>query len=253
MVEPVVDGAEFVACPPEGRRYVVTRRVRGRDVTPSARLKLDVLAGMLEDVAGDDVDDVGIRGAWVLRRVALRFGDLPRFSDVVDIATFCSGTGARWAERRTTVSIEARVAVEAVAVWVYLDADGRPAPLAAWFFDWYGDAANGRTVSSRLRHTRPTDEAARRPWPIRRTDLDVLGHMNNTASWHAVEEEIARLAFGRRLLGAEIEYRGPVDAGDALELVSVLELDRLSCWLTCAGEVRTSAVVELGPEQAARS
>ena len=101
----------------------------GRDVSPSGRLKLDVLAGMLEDVAGDDVDDVGIRGAWVLRRVAVRFGDLPRFSDRVDIATFCSGTGARWAERRTTVSIDGRVAVEAVAVWVYLDADGRPTPL----------------------------------------------------------------------------------------------------------------------------
>ena len=41
--------------------------------------------------------------------------------------------------------------------------------------------------------------------------------MNNTASWHAVEEELARWAPGRRLLGAEIEYRAPVDVDDALE------------------------------------
>jgi acyl-ACP thioesterase len=245
-VEPVFDDTEYVSCPAGGRRFVATRKVRGRDVTPSARLKLDVLAGYLQDVAGDDVDDVGILGAWVLRRVALRLGDLPVYADDVEIATFCSGTGSRWAERRTTVRVGERVAVEAVAVWVYLDADGRPAPLEDWFFDWYGEAANGRTVSSRLQLSRPSADAVGRPWPVRRTDFDVLGHMNNTASWHAVEEEIGRLARGRRLVGAEIEYRAPVDVGDELELVSVVENERLSCWLTCAGEARTAAVVDLG-------
>jgi acyl-ACP thioesterase len=245
-VEPVVDTAEYVRCPEGGRRFVATRRVRGRDVSPSARLKLDVLAGFLQDVAGDDVDDVGIIGAWVLRRVALRFGDLPVYAEEVELATFCSGTGSRWAERRTTVTVGDRVAVEAVAVWVYLDRDGRPAPLEDWFFDWYGSAADGRTVSSRLRHGRPAPDAHRRPWPLRRTDFDVLGHVNNTASWHAVEEEIARVARGRRLLGAEIEYRAAVDEGDELELVTSLEGDQLWCWLTCGGEARTSAVVEFG-------
>ena len=45
----------------------------------------------------------GSRVRGVLRRVALRIGVLPSFRDVVELETFCSGTGRRWAERRTTL------------------------------------------------------------------------------------------------------------------------------------------------------
>jgi acyl-ACP thioesterase len=241
-----VDGVEFVDCPPGGRSVTRGRRVRLGDVTASGRVRLDALAGYLQDVAADDVDDVGIPGAWVLRRTVLQIGDLPRFRDDIELVTFCSGTGGRWAERRTTVRVGDRVAVETVALWVYVDALGRPAPLEGWFTEVYAAAANGRTVSARLRHPPPPPDAERRPWPLRRADFDVLAHVNNAASWQAVEEELGRLASGRRIVGAEIEYRAPVDAGDELELVTAFDDATLSCWLTRANEVRTSARVQLG-------
>jgi len=159
------------------------------------------------------------------------------------LATFCSGTGSRWAERRTTVSVGARSAVEAVALWVYIDASGRPAPLEEWFRQHYATAANDRKVSGRLQHRPPPDNAEHRSWPLRRADFDVLAHVNNAASWQAVEEEVARVASGRRINGAEIEYRAAIDAGDQVELVTTLDDDRLSCWLMCAGDVRVSMVV----------
>ena len=84
-----------------------------------------------------------------------------------------------------------------------------------------------------------------RPWVLRRSDFDVLMHVNNAASWQAVEDELAKAASGRRLVGAEIEYRAPVDPGDELALHTVIDERRLSCWLTCRGEVRTSAFVDL--------
>ena len=236
---------EFVECPPGGRQIVATRRVRLGDVTASGRLRLDALAAYLQDVAADDVDEVGIPGAWVLRRVVLRIGDLPRFRDEVRLITFCSGTGGRWAERRTTVLGGDLVAVEAVALWVYIDETGRPAPLEEWFRQFYAAAANDRKVSGRLQHRPPPPGVERRPWPLRRADFDVLAHVNNAASWQAVEEEIARVASGRRITGAEIEYRAPIDPDDELDLVTTFADDQLSCWLTCAGEVRVSAVVEV--------
>jgi acyl-ACP thioesterase len=242
-----VEPAEFVESAPDGRRVVRTRRVRLGDVTTSGRLRLDALARYLQDVASDDVDDVGIRGAWVLRRTTLRLGDLPRFRDEVELTTFCSGTGPRWAERRTSLRVGDRVAVEAVALWVYVDGAGRPVPLEDWFFDWYGTSARGRVVSSRLRHPRPPADLAPREWPLRRTDFDVLEHVNNAVSWQSVEGELARLAPGRRFVAAEMEYRVPVDPGETLAVVSRLDGDRLECWLVCDGEARTSAVVELGP------
>jgi len=235
--------AEFVACPPEGRRVTRSRRVRLGDVTPTGRLRLDALARYLQDIAADDVDDAGITGAWVLRRVALQVGRLPHFRDDVELVTFCSGTGGRWAERRTTMSFENEVSVESVALWVYVDEQGRPAPLEGWFFDLYGTAANDRRVGQRLRLTAPPGDAARRPWVVRQTDLDVLGHVNNAIAWAAVEDELAHGASlpGGRIAAAELEYRAAIDAGDACEIVRQPIDDGFACWVTVDGDVRVSA------------
>jgi acyl-ACP thioesterase len=201
------------------------------------------LARYLQDVAADDVDDAGVEGAWVMRRMAFRADRLPGFRDDIELRTFCSGTGGRIAERRTTVRCDGRVAVEAVALWVYLDPQGRPAPLEDWFFDLYGTAAGGRRVSGRLRLGSPPDDAASRPWPLRSADFDVLAHVNNAASWSAVEDEIERLAPGRLPAAGVIEYRAAVDPGESVELRSASGPDRLACWLMSDGVVRTSAVV----------
>jgi acyl-ACP thioesterase len=241
----VVDPEEFIPLPVSGRRLAQERRVRLGDVTSGGRVRLDALAGYLQDIAGDDVDDAGLVGAWVLRRVVLALGELPRWRDDLTITTFCSGIGSRFAERRTTVAVSGRVAVEAVALWVYVDDGGRPTPLKDRFFDRYGAAAAGRRVTSRLRHPAPGPACDVRPWPLRVTDVDVLDHVNNAASWAAVEDELARRSLGRSIARAEMEYRVPVDLGEAVELRTASEPQGLWCWLTCGDEVRTSARVTL--------
>lgn len=239
----VVDPAHFAPLAPDGRRVVRRRAVRLSDVTAAGRLRLDALARYLQDVAGDDVDDVGITGAWVLRRLEMAMGTLPAIRDEVELTTFCSGYGARFAERRTTVQVAGRPAVEAVALWVYVDDAGRPAPLEEWFFEHYATAAAGRRVRSRLRLAGPPAGAGRRDWPLRASDVDVLDHVNNAASCEAIEDEIRRHWSDRRLAHAEIEYRGPVDLDEPVELVTAPEDSILRAWLTVHGDPRTAAAV----------
>ncbi len=237
---------EFVALPEKGRRFAHERRVRLGDVTVSGRLRLDALARYLQDVAGDDVRDAGIDAPWVMRRLALVLRQLPRFNDDVELVTFCSGTGSRWAERRTTLTVDGRVAADAVAVWVYVNpATGAPAPLEEWFFDLYGEASGGRKVSGHLRLPSPPPDAGSRPWPLRVSDFDVLAHVNNAAYWEAVEDELARSAVGARLVGAELEHKTAVEPGEALELRTAAADGHLAVWLTSGDMVRTAARVAL--------
>ena len=110
----------------------------------------------------------------------------------MELTTFCSGTSSRRAERRTTLAVDGSSVAEAVAIWVFVDRAGRPAPLGDWFFDHYGAAAAGRRVSGRLSLPQPPANTHVRPMArMHASDFDLLRHVNNPAYWFAVEDELA--------------------------------------------------------------
>ena len=179
---------EFLPPPSAGRRFVGGQRVRLGDTDPTGSLRPDAAARYLHDVAGDDWEDTGIDAddLWVVRRTALRVtsaGRWPVLGERVAATTWCSGIGAAWAERRTDLAVDGQVLVEAEALWVPLDRSGRPRRIAAAFRDAYGEASAGRKVPGRVAGAEVPAGADRRPWPLRRVDLDVAGHVNNAASW----------------------------------------------------------------------
>jgi acyl-ACP thioesterase len=246
---------EFVALPSRGRVFRGGRRVHLGDVDATGRLRLEALARYLQDIATDDADDAELperRGAWVLRSSDLEIVALPRYHEAVTLATFCSGTGPRWAERRTQLTGERGAHVEVAALWVFVDrAQGRPLALDDDFSSRYAESAGGRRVRARLVHGAPPPSARVRPWPLRASDFDVLDHVNNARSLEAVEDELVARLPGRTPRRARIEYRGTVERGDTVELASEVQGDdgceaQLSAWLTLRGEVRVSATVTVG-------
>ena len=214
------------------RRYATSRKVRLADAGRDGRLRLDALARYLQDIANDDAVDGGLEGAmaWVVRRIEIAWTALPTLGETIELTTYCSGIGSRFAERSTEFPGGA-----AAALWVNVDpTTGRPAPLSERFHELYDEAAAGCAVLSRLRHSPPPEGAIRRPWPLRTTDFDALGHVNNTIALAAVEDGLDVASLGR----IEVEYRNPILPDDEVELVTQ-ERDRL--WLTVAGEMRVSA------------
>jgi len=109
----------------------------------------------------------------------------------------------------------------------------------------YGEAAGGRRVGQRLRHGPPPANAPATPWPLRITDFDVLGHVNNAAYWGPVEEMLAGLAQGWSVVRAELEFRGGIDPIDTVQIVEALVGGDLKLWLTVESDVRAAAVVSL--------
>lgn len=223
-----------------GRAYRASRTVRLGDAGIDGRLRLDTLARFLQDVAADDAADAGLRDAtWVVRRTVLELDGRPSVGDRIELTTFCGGLGGRWAERRTSV-VGPTSRVEASSLWVYLDpATQRPAPLPALFLDAYAEASGGRKVGGRLQHPAPPQgEGAglvTRPWPLRASDFDVLGHVNNAVSWSVVDDVFGGFASGR----AELEYRLPIEP--ATDVHVAVETGARLLWLVSGDGVHASA------------
>lgn len=243
--------------PPGGRVFAGKRAVRSTDVTPGGRFRFDALARALQDVAEDDVAEAGWQASygWLLRRCAVTVHGYPQFGTPLTLRTFCSATGPRWAQRTTTVAGPGGPLIQAVAIWAAVDLiSGAPVPLGDEFFRHYGQATQGRKASARLSLPKPDAGTPGRPWPLRATDFDTAGHVNNTIAWAAVEDVLAAgrwlpagplpadpLAAGEWLPAqAELEYHRPMLPGGQPRLLA-REEDRgdgreVFLWLTDGGE-----------------
>ena len=210
--------SELVPRPHEGRVFEQVVRPGFSDCAPSGRIRLDALARWLQDVAYGDVVEAGMghTAVWVVRRTRIRVERFPRFGDAYTLATFCSGLGRMWAERRTSISRlgEPDSDVEAVSLWVHLDPAGwRPIPFSEEEATLYGTSAAGRRVTARLRHRLPNSVRGGSFWTFRATELDIAGHINNAAYWEPLEEELLG-GPEPHLLDAELEYRSPCQPGE---------------------------------------
>lgn len=241
--------SDLVERPPSGRVFEALRRVRIADVDRRGRLRLDAAARFVQDLSADDTADAALPDAeaWVVRRTTIEVRHFPRYNEPLALATWCSGTGSHWAERRVTIVGQRGGHLEAASTWVHVDlASGRPTRIPPGFDERYGEAAGGRLVKARLVHPAPPTQAERRPWVVRHTDLDLLDHVNNAAYWQAVEE--ARLTEGVLTgpLRAEVEHHTALAHGDQAELVTAREGDELRAWVTGPAGVAASAVLRPG-------
>ena len=228
--------------------FTTARVVRSTDVTPAGRLRLDALARYLQDAAEDDLADTGWAEphGWLLRRCEVAVRDYPGRGQQVGLRTFCSATGPRWAERTTTLSGPSGAdLVQARAIWVAVTReDGRPCPLGAAFHRVYGPSTEGRQVSARLSHPGPPRAQTGQAWPLRATDIDPAGHVNNSIHWAAVEDVLGGLAGAPA--SAELEYHRPMLHGQQPRVVVSTAHDQVGVWLLDGGHRLASARLVFG-------
>jgi acyl-ACP thioesterase len=212
---------------------------------PRGRVRLDAIARYLQDVAIEDVEETGWglpEHLWFIRSIQL---DVlaPFLEDrEIELVTWCSGLAAIAAGRRWSLRGDRGGRVEVDSVWIHLGPDQRPARIEG--FGVYEEATGGRTVSTRLELPDSPPGAARIPWPLRVTDVDLHGHVNNAAYWAAVEERLSAVGPDpRRPLRARLDYRSPIDLGDRVELVESEEAHGLVFGFVVASDVRAVARV----------
>jgi acyl-ACP thioesterase len=237
----------LVPLPTSGRTFRTSYRIRLSDADAEGRLRLDAVARFLQDAATDDVDETGWGAPehlWVLRCVRI---DVVRpFLDdrAVDVVTWGSSFSSLAAGRRWSLTGEAGGSIEVDSTWIHLGPDARPARIGTGF-DGYAEAAQGRVASTKLTLVPPTLDGRRVGWPLRATDVDRMGHVNNAAYWAAIEHRLTgREPDLRHPVRARLDYRHPIDLGEGVELVEGRHGERYAAAFVVDEIVKAVAWVE---------
>ena len=205
-----------------GRIFRTTRTLGLGDCASDGILRFDAAARITQDIASQDLADSGVadEGVWVVRRTHIRFKGAPRYQDRIAVSTFCAGVGRAWAQRRTTLE-SPNGRVEVSSLWVQTDPMSRsPKSLSSNFHQIFGPSARGRSTGARL-EIAEGQEYETFAWPLRVTDIDVLGHLNNAAYFEALEQIAHRNDCVRAdvaVVFALAEYREGVNSGEEVEL-----------------------------------
>jgi acyl-ACP thioesterase len=242
----------FRSRPAAGRVYSGRRPVRGTEVTPAGRVRLDALARYLQDLAEDDLADAGWAepGVWLTRKTSFSVARFPARGETIGLETFCSGIGPSWAERTTTLrGPDGTAMLQATAVWAVIDRqDGRPAGLGPQFLAIYGESAAGRVVSVRRTQGLPPPGTTAVPWPLRAADFDMAGHVNNAVYWQAAEDVLAGTDW--LPAAAELEYHRPILPGAVPALAVTPDEGGVSLWLVSEAGQRLASARLSRPAQA---
>lgn len=202
--------------------------VHSFDVDPDGLLAPRVLCAFLQEAAGRDaarrgvgMDELIARGfAWVLQRLIVAVDEWPREGAVVAVSTWPTRLGGATAERDFIAEgADGRPLARATSRWAVADLAARRAVRLPEFLRGLPVAEPGAGLSLPPFVARAADAAllGERVVEVRRGDLDLVGHANNTRfiEWglEAVPDEWLKT---RALAGLDVVYRQEALKGAAV-------------------------------------
>lgn len=247
---PLPDGAD---------PYSTERTVRTGDVDTGKRLRLDGIARYLQDIGTDNLAAVGAAATdplWIVRRTVVDVHRPAEYGRTLRLRRWCDALSTRWANVRVRLDdpgdMPGGPLIETAAFWIDIGpTTGAPTRISDSLFEHMSRYAQDTRLKWKawLPDRAPDAVDDERDFPLRATDLDPFGHVNNAVYWHGVEEVLAlRPEIPEAPYRAVIEHLRPVAAGETLTLRTTLREDGLTVWFTVADHTRAVAWIGRNPD-----
>ena len=237
-------------CPDESRAFHEQWPVRLGDTDGVEQLRLDAVARYLQDIGYDHltvVDEGDLHPGWIVRRTVIDVLSPIEFGDQVHLRRWPAALSNRWCNMRIQIRSEQGGLIETEMFLIHVDiATGSPARMSDRFMAPMLAATTEHRLRWRAALREHTDiDAERWPFPLRVTDIDRYGHVNNAVHWEAVQEALARFPGAQSMpYRVILEHAGPVLAGDDVSLRAWHVDAALHVQLEVDGSARTLARIE---------
>ena len=206
-------------------------RVRSYETDQQGRLQAPILCRLLQEAATAHAAELGVAVetlmddglAWVLSRMKLFIRRWPRAEDEVVVETWPAAANRLFTERRFEVTDSTGAIMgTAATLWFVLDLElRRPVRLPATVVEALQRLALGNLPMRPEELGAPDPGGAGIGFTVRRSDLDVAGHVNNTSYVEWVVEAVPNAIWeGNDLAELEIAYLSECHHGQTVVSLS---------------------------------
>ncbi|OBJ51068.1 acyl-[acyl-carrier-protein] thioesterase [Mycobacterium asiaticum] len=240
--------APLVPVPDEGYVYQTGWRLATSDIDEHRRLRLDGVARYIQEVGAEhlaDADLAEVHPHWIVLRTVIDVIEPIEIPSDITFRRWCAGLSSRWCNMRVQLKGSEGGRIETEGFWICMNKDTlTPSRLTDYCIERFGSTTDNHRLKWRPQVTEPLDDPATTPFPLRRTDIDLFEHVNNTIYWHGVHEILGQVPdLENKPYRAVLEYRSPIKYGEPLTIRSANRGDSVLMHFTVGDDVRAAALV----------
>ncbi|WP_310767191.1 acyl-[acyl-carrier-protein] thioesterase [Mycobacterium sp. Z3061] len=240
--------APLVAVPDEGYVFQTGWRLATSDIDEHRRLRLDGVARYIQEAGALHLADAGLAEVhphWIVLRTVIDVLEPIEIPSEITLRRWCAGLSSRWCDMRVQLEGDQGGRIETQGFWICMNKDTlTPSRLTDDCVERFGSTTDNHRLKWRPWIAEHVQAGADTPFPLRRTDIDLFEHVNNTIYWHGVHEVLTEFPeLENNPYRAVLEYRSPIKYGEALTIRSERSGDAVRMDFTVGEDVRAAALV----------
>jgi acyl-ACP thioesterase len=242
--QPDVD-APLVAVPESGYVFRTGWRLATADIDEHMRLRLDGVARYIQDVGAEHLADAKLAEVhphWIVLRTVIEPIKIP--SDIT-FRRWCAGLSSSWCTMRVQLEDSDGGRIETEAFWICVNIDTlTPSRLSDDYVAAFASTTDNQRLKWRPWLTKPIEDRTDTPFPLRRSDINLFKHVNNSIYWHGVHEILGPVPdIEKAPFRAVLEYRKPIEFGELVVIRWARHGDAVRMHFLVGDDVRAAALV----------